>query len=145
MFYANIKNNKYLIRLERGEEVNTAIKDFCSKNSIKNAVFSGIGSIENPTLAHYKVNNRKYSEKILMGIFELTNLTGNVGICENELLVHSHISISDDQMNSFGGHLVRSTVSATAEIFLTDLGTSFLKSYNKQIGLKLWDLRPEKN
>ena len=74
MTYGKVTETTYLIRLERGEEVISILKVFCAKETIKNAEIRGIGSIESPTLAHYQVTNKKYSEKELPGTFEVTSL-----------------------------------------------------------------------
>lgn len=143
MYYSKVDSNKYLIRLLRGEEINERVKKFCQKIDIKNASVSGIGSIENPTLAHYRVDTKKYKEKTLNGIFELTSLIGTVGVFEDEPFVHVHVNLSDEEMRAFGGHLVNGMVSATVEIVLTVFSSEQTKSFDKEIGLKLWDL-PEK-
>lgn len=140
MYYSKVSSNKYLIRLLRGEDVNESIEKFCRELNIKNASVSGIGSIENPTLAHYRVDSKKYKEKILNGIFELTSLIGTVGVFENEPLVHVHVTLSNEEMKAFGGHLVKGRVSATVELVLTVFDTKFTKSHDNEIGLKLWDL-----
>lgn len=140
MQFSKTSTNKFLLRLEKGEEVVGSLKKFCQKQKIKNAAFSGLGSVEDPVLAHYRVDTKKYSEKKLNGIFEVTNLTGNAGLFEDEPLVHAHVSLSDDEMKAFGGHVISMEVSATMEIMLIDLKSSYKKSYNEEIGLKLWDL-----
>lgn len=84
MYYSGLDNKIFLIRLERGERVVLSIKSLCEKLGIKNASFAGIGSIENPVLAHYRVDNKRYKEKNLQGIFEVTNLVGNVAIFEEK-------------------------------------------------------------
>ncbi len=142
MFYTQ-KGDNYLLRLVKGEKVIDSLSKFCEKNNIKNTVISGIGSIDSPTLAHYSVKTKKYSEKKLNGIFELTNLTGNVAQYEGKSLVHVHISLSDSSMHAFGGHLVETEVSATVEIILLDLKINYVKTFSQEIGLKLWDL-PER-
>ena len=143
MYLSKVSANKYLIRLVKGEEMNTSIKRFCKKLGILNATLSGIGSLKNPTLAHYRVDTKKYKEKTFRAIFELTSLIGNVAIFEGEPLVHAHATISDQNMDSFGGHLVEGEVSATVEIVLDILDSKHTKSYDEEIGLKLWDL-PER-
>lgn len=141
MYYSKVASNKYLIRLVKGEEINGSIKKFCEKLKINNAEIVGLGSIKNPTLAHYRVDTKKYKEKVLKGIFELTSLIGTVALFEKEPLIHTHITISDEKMRSFGGHLVNGCVSATGEIILTTFESSHTKSHDKEIGLKLWDLK----
>jgi len=144
MTYGKVTDTTYLIRLERGEEVVATLKSFCLKENIKNGEVRGIGSIETPTLAHYRVDNKKYSEKELPGTFEVTSLLGTVALANNEALLHLHITLGNEQMQSFGGHLVKGIVSATLEMTLTVYPSEFSKSHSEEIGLNLYDL-PEKH
>lgn len=143
MYYSKIAFNKYLIRLVRSEEINESLKKFCQKLNIKNASVMGIGSIDNPTLGHYRVDTKKYKERTFKGVFELTGLIGTVAVFENEPLVHIHATISDENMLCFGGHLIKADVLATVEIVLISFAKEHTKYYDKEIGLNLWDL-PER-
>jgi uncharacterized protein len=140
MFYSKLDKNKYLIRLVLGEEINGSIRKFCEKLKIENAEISAIGSVDSPTLAHYRVDTKKYKEKTFEGIFEITSLVGSVAISEGKPLVHAHVTISDEEMKAFGGHLVKGVASATVEIILTAFDSKHTKSFDKKIGLKIWDL-----
>jgi uncharacterized protein len=123
-----------------GEEINESIKKFCEKLDVKNAEISAIGSVDSPTLAHYRVDTKKYKEKTFEGIFEITSLIGMVALFDGKPLVHVHVTISDDKMRAFGGHLVKGLTSATVEILLTAFDSKNTKSFDKKIGLKLLDL-----
>lgn len=140
MRYSKLNGRNFLVRLERGEKVNDAIRRFCEAHKIANAYFVGLGSIEDPVLAHYRVDNRAYREKPMKGIFEITSLVGTVGLFEGMPLVHSHVNVSDDEMRAFGGHLVDADVSATVELVLKDLESSKEKRHSDEIGLKLFEL-----
>lgn len=140
MRYSKLNNGNFLIRLEKGERVNASIKRFCEAHRISNAYFIAIGSIEDPVLAHYRVDTRAYKEKPMKGIFEITSLIGTVGLFEGSPLVHSHINISDQEMRAFGGHLVDTDVSAGVELVLKDLESSKAKRHSDEIGLKLFEL-----
>lgn len=143
MNYGTVGSNYYLIRLEKGEEVVSSIQKLCKAQNIDNAYFSGLGSIENPTLAHYLVSTKKFTEKNLEGVFELLNITGNVALFEDSPLVHAHVTISGSEMKAYGGHLMKANVSGTVEIHLRVLDSVYEKTQNDEIGLKLFDL-PEK-
>ncbi len=143
MKIGKISDNQYILRLEREEEVVSTLTSFCEKHGIKNAWLTGLGSIDNPTLAHYKVDNKKYSEKKIEGIFEVTNFTGNIALFEGKPLLHPHITLGDENMQALSGHLVHGTVSATMEIKIEVLPTEFTKSMSEEIGLKLFDLSDE--
>jgi len=140
MHYSKLNNKTFLVRLEKGEKVNGSIKRFCESQRILNAYFLAIGSIVDPVLSHYKVDNKAYKEKSMKGIFEITSLIGTVGMFEGAPLVHSHINISDDEMRVFGGHLVDTDVSATVELVVKDLESSKTKKHSEEIGLKLFEL-----
>ena len=143
MRFGNFSKNVNIIRLEKGEEVLESLSSFVSKHNISNGAILGLGSLENPTLAHYRVADKRYSEKTLKGIFEVTNLTGTIGLFENEPVVHIHVTLSDENMLGFGGHVVKATVSATMEIVIWSYPSSFEKKQNDKIGLKLFELPEE--
>lgn len=130
----------YLIRLDPGEDIVNSIQELSRQLSINNAVIWGIGSIEQPTLAHYRLDHKKFSEQRLEGIFEIVSLQGNVGLFEGEPMAHIHLALSDESMQAFGGHLVKGVCSATVELVLRDLGTKYAKTHNADIGLNLWGL-----
>ncbi len=140
MKYGTIGSNYVLMRLEKGEEILSTLQKFCKNQHIDNAYFSAIGSIENPTLAHYLVTSKKYSEKKIEGVYELLNITGNIALYNDEPLIHAHAIISDESMNTRGGHLISALVSATVEIHLRILDSVYTKSLDETIGLKLFDL-----
>lgn len=140
MYYSKVSDNKYIIRLKRGELVNKSLKKFCQKESIKNGAIWAIGSVDDPILAHYQVDTKKYSEKKFKGVFEVAPLTGNVGLYEEQPLIHNHILVSDESMQAFAGHLVEAKVSATLEVILIKFDSKLTKSNDQETGLKLYDL-----
>lgn len=143
MYYSKISEEKFLIRLKLGEKAHESLMKFCQKMKINNGSLSAIGSIEDPILAHYRVNTKKYSEKQFKGIFEVASMTGNIGLFEGKPLIHLHVVISDESMKAFAGHLVEAIVSATLEIVLVKFDTKLTKSISSEIGLKLYDLDKE--
>ena len=144
MTFGQVQENQFIIRLERGEEVLSVLKTFCQDHGIKNASVSGIGSMESPMLAHYKVDTKKYSEKELAGVYEVTSLLGTVALFEGQPLLHLHITLGDETMQAFAGHLVKGPVSATLEVIITVLPSAFEKEHDEKIGLKLYKFPEDK-
>ena len=140
MTFGKVAGDQYLIRFEKGEEILPSLKTFCKRYNITNATVSGIGSLENPTLAHYRVDNKKYSEKKFEGVYEVVSLLGNIALFEKNPLPHIHVTLSDEEMHVIAGHLIQGTVSATLEMTLNDLPTMHRKKHDEEIGLNLWDL-----
>lgn len=140
MHYSKVSEDKFLIRLEKEEKIQESLKKFCLKEKVENGAVWAIGSVEDPILAHYRVDTKKYSEKTLKGIFEIASMTGNIGLFEDKPLIHLHVVISDEQMMAFAGHLVEAKVSATLEVIIIKFDSSLTKSLSEEIGLKLYDL-----
>jgi predicted DNA-binding protein with PD1-like motif len=88
MRYSRFDAKSFVIRIEKEEEVISALQSFCKEKRIGNAFFWGIGSVADPILAHYNPRTKKYTEKKLTGIFELISLHGNACWYDNDILIH---------------------------------------------------------
>lgn len=129
----------YLLKISRGEEIQKSIEKF-SKNQAENGgFFIGIGATEGATLAHYNVQNKKYSQKEIKKPLELTSLAGNVCFSEGKIIVHSHATFADKNLKTISGHLVRAEVSGACEILFFPFAKKIKKKYDNITGLKLMD------
>jgi len=140
MHYAALDSTHYLIRLQKGEEVVAALQKFAKEIELKNASFTALGSLKDPTLAYYHIEEKKFAQTPHTGFYELISMIGTIAQYKEEPMMHAHISISNEQMQTFAGHLVNATVSATVEIILTTFPTAFTKEDDEETGLKLWNL-----
>lgn len=102
----------YTFRLKSGEDLFEAIVAFIKEKNIEaGCVLSGVGSLTHFTLRF--ANQEAYAEAD--GHFEIVSLTGTVSIHGS----HLHVSISDEQGKTIGGHLVSGCVIyTTAEIVI---------------------------
>jgi len=135
-----IDENKFILRLERGEEIIESIKKFCFKNNVNFGYFHGLGAVDKIELAHYRVDNKKYSSELLEDVLEILSLYGNITTMDNKIYLHSHIVVSNDKMQAFGGHLKEATISATCEIILVSLKGNVNRFHDKKIGLNMLDI-----
>ena len=133
-------DNTYIVRLERGDKIIENLKKFCSDNDIKLGYFSGIGALDDVELAHYIVENKKYTSKVFKQPLEITNLTGNIATMDNEVYLHCHVTLGDDGMRVIAGHLVEGKISATCEIVLVALNDRIDRKHDDSIGLNLLDI-----
>lgn len=140
MQYKKISDNQYLIKLKKGEKIVECLTKFISENKILSGSFYGIGAASYVEVAHYNVETQKYSSIIFDKPLEITNVVGTLGIFESKPLIHPHITVADDQMQVFGGHLVEATISGTAEIIFTDFQKPLYKKLDPEVGLKTFDL-----
>ena len=129
--------NKYLIRLDRGNEIIESIKSICKKENIKGAKVSGIGATNEVVIGIYELENKKYHEKEFKEDFEITSLIGNVAIYKDELIPHLHINLGDKNYNVKGGHLQSAIISVTGEIFLEPIEVNLEKEIDEYTGIKI--------
>lgn len=104
--------DNYTFRLKPGDDLFESLEEFVHEKKIEaGCVLSGVGSL---TRAVLRLANRSfYSE--YEGYFEIVSLTGTVSVHGS----HIHISISDGDGKTIGGHLVPGCkVYTTAEIVL---------------------------
>jgi len=140
MKYKKIDQRTYVISLAPGEEIIETLDAFLAREKIDNAYFSGIGAVSKAELAHYRVDNKKYSSKVFQEPLEVANLTGNAFLFEGKPLVHAHVTLANDRFETLAGHLVNGVISAACEIVLVKLDSQLQKKYSHEIGLKLLDI-----
>ena len=102
----------YTFRLKPDQDLFDSIETFVVENKIEaGCVLSSVGSLTHATL---RLANREYYNEY-EGHFEIVSMTGTVSINGS----HIHISISDGDGVTIGGHLVSGCkIYTTAEIVL---------------------------
>ena len=133
-------HNTYALRLKPGDDVHEEIIAFCRLHDIKAGSIAAIGSIHSPTLAHYTITTKQFTNRVVEGIVEVSSMLGNVSIKDDEPLVHLHVTVSGPDMVAYAGHLVKAKVSATLEIILTAFDAKLVKVHDDKIGLDVWQL-----
>src|SRR5512141_1225642 len=87
----------YTFRLKSGQDLFDAIQVFAKERHIEaGCVLSGVGSLKRAAL---RLANRD-SYSVYNGHFEIVSITGTVSIHGS----HLHISISDEDGKTIGGH-----------------------------------------
>ena len=102
----------YTFRLKPGQDLFEAIESFVLQNHVEaGCILSGVGSLTHAVLR--LANREVYNE--YDGYFEIVSITGTVSIHGS----HLHISISDGDGLTLGGHLVSGCrIYTTAEIVI---------------------------
>lgn len=132
-------SNKYIVRGEKGEELVSALKDFCRVNNIKAGSIMGLGAADKITLGLFKTKNKEYVPKEFSGDFELTSVLGNISQMNGEVYLHLHAIISDADCQAFGGHLTSAIISGTFEGIIEKIDGEVERKYNEDIGLNLYN------
>jgi len=132
-------NNKYLIRIDKGEEVVETLKEFCEKENIKLGTITGIGATNRVKVGLFDTEKKEYYSTELEDNFEITSLCGNISTMDKETYLHLHINLCDSKHKCFGGHLNYAYVSATFEGVIEVIKGEVNRHLNDEVGLNLWD------
>ena len=102
----------YTFRLRPKQDLFDSIQAFVDEHNIEaGCILSGVGSLTHATL---RLANREYYNEY-DGHFEIVSMTGTTAVSGS----HLHISISDSDGVTIGGHLVSGCkIYTTAEIVL---------------------------
>ena len=66
---------------------------------------------------------------------KLVSFQGNILLKDNEPFVHAHVTISNHQFETRGGHLFDATVAIVGEFILRIISTDGKRELNPSIGL----------
>ena len=163
MKIAKLLNNKYAIRLEKGEEIMDSLATFAKKHpEVGFAQFSMIGAVEGTEKDKIKVylsqHGNKGGHKLqeFTGKMELLPSWGNIAWKHDnptEPAVHCHVNLGEGEslsasdgatasglLRGHGGHLGEAKVSLTAEIILEVLShEKFTRKMDQDVQLELWN------
>lgn len=137
--------NCFIIKLQRGEKIIESLQAFCKLHNVSAGHFKAIGAVEHAELAHYRVDTKQYSTKIINEQLEIASLAGFVTFFENAPHIHAHIVVSDSSMKAYAGHLKEAVVSATCEIVLTHLDAMIGRQHDAITGLNLLNFQYNEN
>ncbi len=133
----NMNTNKtHLFRVKPDKELVESISEYCKSNGITSGIVTGIiGSLRSVKLGFLKELPGKYITKDFQGPLEIVSAQGTVGECENELALHIHILISDED-RAVGGHLNEGKIFSTAEVVITETDQQITRKLDDYTGLK---------
>ena len=102
----------YTFRLSPGQDLFDSLQAFVMKKQVQaGCILSGVGSLRHATL---RLADREYNSEY-EGPFEIVSITGTLSVHGS----HLHISISDGDGTTFGGHFESGCkIYTTAEIVI---------------------------
>lgn len=126
---SSTNSKMYTIRLKPNDDVKKSLLQFAKTKNLKAAtIVMGVGSL---THYHLRFSNQKQGTQ-KQGTFEIVSLNGTL----SQEGMHVHMSVSDDQGLTVGGHLLdENYVYSTLEITLIeDLKNEFKKIHDPTFG-----------
>ncbi len=130
--------NKYVLRMDKGEEVVETLKKFCEKENIKLGWLKGLGAVNKATIGLFETKIKEYHSVNLEGDFEITSLLGNISRMDGEVYLHLHVNLADEKYNTQGGHLSKAVISATGEFIIEEIDGEVGREFNDEVGLNLY-------
>jgi predicted DNA-binding protein with PD1-like motif len=127
----------FILALNMGENLFEGIMRCAVDADLKSASISGLGALDDVTVAYYNLATKSYQTKLFHGMYELVSLNGNIAKLDGKPFIHIHAAIGDDQYQLFGGHIMDAIVGPSAEITIIPLAADIHRQYDDQSGLKL--------
>ncbi len=128
-----------LLRLNNGQEILSALKDYCQEKGITSAIILGcIGSLENAKFGTARRDgNWGFSYDEYSGHMSILAGQGSLSRYEDELIFHLHMVLIDPEKPGelIGGHLEEGNVWATVEIYIGELDYQLERDFDKLIGM----------
>jgi predicted DNA-binding protein with PD1-like motif len=130
-----------IIRLNKGERLSDALRDFAAQNEIPGAWVSGLGGALEVTLGFYNLQTKEYKWQTFTGLYEITALQGNLAFDESgKIMFHLHGTFGDDQFKVIGGHVKDLVAAATVELFIHRTYKPLHRKTDPAVGLQTLDL-----
>ena len=127
----------FALRLKPNQDLKESLKNFVTSNNIDAGfILTTVGSLKQATLRFANQND----SKVLQDKFEIVSLVGTLSTHG----IHLHISISDKDGKTIGGHLEKGClIYTTAEIVI---GVSedfiFVRTVDENTGYKELEIQP---
>ena len=96
----------YVLRVEMGEEIQEALRQFAQKVNLKGAFYQGIGALSQVELAFFRIDTKDYDRRFFDGEYEMVTFMGNLSSVDGSFLPHSHVTLADKNFQTHSGHLV---------------------------------------
>jgi len=127
-----------IFSLKKGDLVVKSITDYIKKNEIRSGVIIALGAVTKAELMLYNLNTKKYISKMLSGVLEVGNLIAVIGQDpEGNAHIHPHAVLSNENFDTFTGHLKEATVGATLEVVIFKSDQKLQRYFDSEIGLNL--------
>ena len=131
-----VYGNDVVLRIQKGEEILTCLKEVCEKEHITLGSVTGLGAVGEVTLGVFNRENFAYEKQTYTGDMEIASCVGNISTMEGKNYLHIHMvvgNVTDGICHA--GHLNRAVVSLTGEFILHKIEGTVEREYSPEVGL----------
>jgi uncharacterized protein len=119
---------RYVLVLERGDELMAEVKAFAESERLRAAEFTGIGAVSSASLAAFDPDSREYVDIPDPGQTELVSLNGRITLPKDadpdyppdERQLHVHCVLSHEDGSTIAGHVFELVIRPTCELFVNE-------------------------
>jgi len=99
-----------------------------------------IGAVSSLKVGYYNQDEKQYTTALeITKKLEINACIGNISIKDGKPFAHLHITCSDHDGNTVGGHLMPGAVVFAAEAIITECqGDELIRQTDAETGLPLW-------
>ena len=133
-------DDKIFVTIAKDELINKNLLEVAKREKAQSAWINGIGAITDVEIGYYDLDQKTYVKKEFNSDYELISLMGNISLVNNKPFIHTHISFSDTNYKTFGGHLFDAKILVAGEFFMHLSEKPIYRELNCDIGLALWNI-----
>ena len=126
-----------MCRLETGHPWRASIESYASEQGISAAWFTGMGAVQEATIAFYDQDAESYEKVHFDEPLEVASCVGNVAMLEDAPFAHTHMVLSRPDGSTVAGHLDEATVFA-GELQMQVFDEPLVRRHHEATGLDLW-------
>jgi len=125
----------FILVLNSGDNLLENISQCAKAAKLHGASISGLGQVQNPTLAYFTSNpTDKPKLTTFPGYYELASINGNISANGTNYYTHAHAALADKQFHGITGHLNKATVGLTVEMTIVPFSTAVQRTVDAKTG-----------
>jgi predicted DNA-binding protein with PD1-like motif len=139
---------RYVLVLERGEELMSEVQAFAERERLRAAEFTAIGAVAAAKLVAFDPDRREYLDIADPGQTELVSLNGRITLPKDadpanppsERQLHVHCVLSREDGSTIAGHVLELVIRPTCEVFVTESTEHIARREDPDSGLPVISL-----
>jgi len=127
-----------ILALKKGDKVIERLTAIVDSMKIQSGLIVGLGALSKAELMVYKLAEKEYSSKVLEGSLEVGSFSAIIAKDpEGKTHLHPHIVLSNENFETFAGHVKEGVVGATFEVSIFEDQEVIERYHDSEIGLNL--------
>jgi uncharacterized protein len=133
-------DDRYIVRLEPGEQVMESLTAFLREQAIPFASISAAGAVEWVRLGYWNAETKQYEYHDLAEQLEVVSFQGNAARKDGAPFLHIHGVFGRRDFSVCGGHVKEARVRPTLEVWLRTESITVQRRRDPATGLDLLEL-----